>query len=138
MGLKTYNAKQVTVLVSGIPMSGYGDGDFLKITTPEKFTYKSGADGGGTRAKNNDYSAVIELTLMQTSPSNSTLSGMVALGETGADVGPFMVKDNSGFSVHAAQNVWVEKEPVVTYGRQANTLTWTLRTDNLNNLFGGN
>ena len=54
---KTYDADQVSVLINGIELKGYADGEFLRIEQEgADFTDVVGTDGEVTRSKTNDRS----------------------------------------------------------------------------------
>jgi hypothetical protein len=132
----------VQVAFAAIPVQGYADGDFLTITyETDAFSDVAGTDGEVARSKTNDRRATVEIILMSTSPTNDLLSA-VHLADIntpgGAGVGAFLVTDLNGTSLFTAGNAWVQKAPDVTYGREANERTWTLRVDSLVAFTGGN
>ncbi len=136
----TYDPKQVSAIVGGKIMSGFGDGTFIKLTRNEQaWNMKIGVDGEGTRAKSNNKGGKIEITLMNSSSSNDDLSAFAAadeLSNTGAV--PFLLKDNSGRTVATALTAWVQKYPDTEFAKEANTRTWVLETDELDIFIGGN
>lgn len=143
MGLKIYDADQILVNFAGVPVdSGYADGEFLRIEQAEDdFTLVMGTDGSGTRSKSNNRSATITLILMQSSQTNTALSALNNLDlktSGGAGVGPLLIKDKSGTSLYSAAKCWISKAPNVSFDRTATSREWTLMTDNLIRLDGGN
>jgi len=142
MTTRIYDSNQVQVAFAAIPVQGYADGDFLTITyETDAFSDVAGTDGDVARSKTNDRRATVEIILMSTSPTNDLLSA-VHLADIntpgGAGVGAFLVTDLNGTSLFTAGNAWVQKAPDVTYGREANERTWTLRVDSLVAFTGGN
>lgn len=140
MGFKKYNPADVSIIVVGIPISGYADGTFITVERDEDaFTKQIGTDGEVTRSKSNNKTGNATLTLMQTSASNALLSALHALDElSGNGVGPFLMKDNSGNTVHAAQNCWIRKYPTSEWAREAGAREWVIDMDVLNSYEGGN
>lgn len=138
--LKTYDPKQVAVIVGGKIMQGFADGTFVKLERNEQaFNLKVGVDGEGTRAKSNNRSGKITITLMQSSDSNDELSGFAAadeLSNTGAV--PVLVKDASGRTLASAVTAWVQKYADAEFAKEAMTRPWTLETDELVIFEGGN
>ena len=140
MGVKTYSAADVSIIVGGIPITGLADGTFVTIVRDNpSFTSLTGSDGEGARAQSSDKSGTITLTLMQTSASNDELSAIEALDELTRDgVVPVMVKDNSGRTVASAQTAWIEKPADIELGRELSNREWVLKTDNISMNVAGN
>jgi hypothetical protein len=136
----TYDPKQVTVIVGGKIMSGFADGTFVKISRNEQaFNLKVGVDGEGTRAKSNNKSGKVEITLMNSSSSNDDLSGFAAADElSNTGVVPMLVKDASGSTICTAGTSWVQKYPDTEFTKEASTRTWVMETDLLQMFVGGN
>jgi len=143
MGFKTYDASQVTMVFLGLPItSGYADGDFVEVSSNEDdYKMEVGTDGEVTRSATNNRTGTVKLHLMQTSSGNAILStarqaGLIA--KNGADVGPMIVKDNSGASVFLAGKCWIQKPPDSPYGREAQARVWTIAVADLVRYDGGN
>lgn len=138
--MKEYQASQVSITIAGIPISGYADGTFITVERDEdSFTKQVGTDGEVTRSKSNNRTGAITLVLMQTSASNLLLSAWLATDELGgSSIGPFLMKDNSGNSIYAAQNCWARKYPSAEFGREATSREWIIDCDNLVITEGGN
>ena len=142
MTTRIYDANQVQVSFSGVPVQGYADGDFLTITTEsDAFSSKAGTLGDVARSKTNDRRATIEIILMQTSPTNDLFSAIHVAdlnSPGGAGVGAFLVVDLNGTSLYAAGNAWIKRSPDPTFGRESGERTWTLEVDVLQDFTGGN
>lgn len=140
MAVKTYDPKLVSVIVGGKIMSGYADGTFVLVERNEAaFALKVGVDGEGTRAKSNNRSGKITITLMNSSKSNDDLSTFAAADElSNSGAVPVMVKDNSGRSLYACETAWIQKYANGEYAKEANGRTWVLETDALNMFVAGN
>lgn len=142
MTTRIYDSNQVQVAFAGIPVQGYADGDFLTVTwETDSFSDVAGTDGDVSRSKTNDQRATVEIILMNTSPTNDLLSAVWQADLNtpgGAGVGSLLVTDLNGTTLLTAGNAWISKAPDITYGREANERTWTLRVDKLVAFVGGN
>jgi hypothetical protein len=138
--MKTYDPKQVQVVVGGVPIQGYADGTFIRVGRRNvAWEMVTGADGESARAKSNDNSGFIEIELMQTSSSNQHLSNIANADElSNAGVVPIMVKDNSGFSLHVSEQSFIEKKPDAAYAKTNQTRVWRFLCENLQDFHGGN
>jgi hypothetical protein len=140
MSVKTYNPAQVQCIVAGIPISGYADGTFITCGRDnDAFSSGSGSDGEGWRAKSNDRTGTLTLTLLQTSESNDALSALAIADELSGDgVGPLMLKDGSGRTLFAAETCWIAKTADVEFAREVTGREWMIKTDALEVFVGGN
>ena len=131
--LKTYDPKQVSVIVGGFIISGFADGSFVPVArNNDTFTLLVGADGDATRSKSNDKSGTFVITLQQTSASNAVLAGIAAADELGnSGIVPVLIKDNSGNALHTAAQAWIRKYPDADFAKEGGNLEWTLETSNL-------
>lgn len=136
----TYDPKQVSVIVGGKIMSGFADTTFIKASRNEQaFNLKVGVDGEGTRAKSNNLSGKVEITLMQSSSSNDDLSAFAAADElANAGVVPLLINDKSGRTVLQATTAWIQKYADVEFAKETSTRTWILETDQFLIFEGGN
>ena len=142
MSTKNYDPALYTVAIAAVPISkGYADGEFIKIERDsDAFTDVVGTDGEVARAKSHDKRATCTLTLLQTSDGNALLSTLAALDEAadnGAGVGPFLLKDRGGLTLHAAAECWVMKLPDVTLDKGVTARAWKIRIANLVSFEGG-
>lgn len=140
MSVRTYDPKQVSVLIGGVPMSGFADGTFVSIERDEDtFSKVVGSDGVTSRAKTNNRNGTLTLTLAQTSPSNDVLEGIALLDEnSNTGVVPVMVKDNSGRSIHFSALGWVQKHPTAEFGKEVSNREWTVALADYTPFNGGN
>ncbi len=140
MSVKTYDPKAVEIIFAGIPIEGFADGTFITVTRDNpSFNSLVGSDGEGARALTNDKSGTVTLTLLQTSVTNAALSAVINLDEnTGDGVAPLLIKDNSGTTLSSAETAWLEKPADVEYGREIANREWTIKTDSLEIVHGGN
>lgn len=140
MPVLTYDPKEVSVIVGGKIVSGFSDTTFIKASRNEQaFNLKVGVDGEGTRAKTNNQSGKVEITLMQSSQSNDDLSGFAAADElSNSGVVPVVVIDKSGRTVLQATTAWIQKYADVEFAKEVSTRTWILETDQFLIFEGGN
>lgn len=139
-GVKTYDPKNVSVIVGGKIVSGFTDGTFITAErTEDMWNMKVGVDGIGTRAKTNNRSGKYTITLHQSSSSNDDLSAFAAadeLSDTGAV--PVLIKDNSGRSLVTSATAWVKKYPNAEFAKEVSNRVWVLETDEMVIFEGGN
>lgn len=140
MAVKTYDPKQVILIVGGFQITGYAEGTFVNIARREDaFTLHVGSDGEGVRSKSNNRSGTVTFHLLQSSHSNDILSAFAKADElTNAGIFPLMVKDGSGSSLYMAQSAWIKKIADSEFGKEAGAREWGLETDNLEAFVGGN
>lgn len=136
----TYDPKQFSIIVGGKIITGFADGSFIKLERNQQaFMLKMGTDGEGTRAKSNDNSGKITITLMQSSSSNDDLSSYAIADQlNNSGVVPVFLRDGSGRTVASAATAWVQKLPDSEFSNEAQTRAWILETDGLDYFVGGN
>lgn len=140
MPVRTYDPRQVIITIGGVPMSGFADGTFVKVSrVSDSFSKVSGADGIVSRSKTNDFSGSIELTVAQTSPSNDILSAFMISDElTNTGVVPVICKDVSGRTSLFSAFAWIRKPADTEFGKDITNRTWTLDCADLFMGVGGN
>lgn len=138
MAIKTFDIKQVSIIVGTRPMTGLADGTVVTVRRNEDaFTLQIGADGEGVRSKSNNRSGQIELNLQQGSDDNDFLSELAISDEVAnGGVVPILVKDNLGNSLYGAESAWVRKVPDSEFARETGTRTWLFETAQLNVFVG--
>jgi len=137
---KTFDPKNVTIVAGGHIVGGYADGTFVTAErNRDAFSLTVGADGEGARAKSNDKSGRITLTLLQSSASNDVLSGYATAEEFvgGGGQFPIIIKDNSGTTLVEAATAWIVKKPAVEFGNEISDREWIIESDDLDLLVGG-
>ena len=131
----SYSFDKVIVLVGGIPMSGWDEGDdVIQIERRvDAFSMTVGADGDGASSQSLDKSGDILLRFMQTSLSHTFLSAKMALMERGLLVSvPFLMKDRGSLvQVAAAPHCLLKKPAPQSWGTAVNSREWTLIAANL-------
>lgn len=139
MAVRPYNAKQVTVLVSGLPMTNVVEDDFCEVEFNDDFVkLKIGADGEGALSVTNNLSGRFTIRLMSTSESNDLLMGLFAAFQNAKTLFPIMVKDLNGTSLHLGALCWPTKIPKRTYAQEAGAVEWVFETQELISFVGSN
>lgn len=136
----TYDPKQVCFIVGSAIMAGYTDGTFIHVERNEDmWATKIGCDGVGTRAKSNNKSAKITLTLHQSSASNDVLSALAAADElANTGVVPYLLRDASGRTLSSSLSCWVTKYAPVDFGKEVTDRAWVIETNSADLFVGGN
>jgi len=137
----TYDARNVHVIVGGVPMSGFADETFVSIAAENDLYEKSvGADGDVSRSRRNDDTGVLTLTLKQTSQSNDVLSALLAADRAGNGglVDVLVQESGSGRTIVFAQAAWIKRYPNLVYGPNVENREWQIDLAGLNYFIGGN
>lgn len=142
--LKTYDPDNILVVVTApakppFTLSGFADGTYVKVTrATDAYTKVVGVDGSVTRIKSNDKSGEIEITLAQTSPSNTSLALLATADElANAGVCNVSITDLDGLSLYGSTQAWVKKQPDAEYGKDMTNRVWVLECAKLNMLTNG-
>jgi hypothetical protein len=139
MALRTFDPKEVSVIVGEFIIAGFSEDQITVVRDNPAWEMVVGAGGEGTRVKSNDKSGTITITLQQASPSNDNLSSLALLDElSNTGLRPFFLKDNLGTTVYSAATVYVEQIPEAAFGKTQNDRVWTLKTDSLIQFLGSN
>jgi len=123
--MATHNAKDRKVIVNGIPVTGFADGD-----DAISFVYDSdlvadtvGVTGEGAFSESNDRRGTLKLKLLATSMFNDVLSG---LANGNIEFAAAMV-DARGTSVGAGAACRVQKLPDQNVGSAVGVREWNIR-----------
>ena len=135
--LKTYDPAKVSVIVGGHIVQGFADGEFVSAArNNDTFSRVGGADGEQTRAKSNDRSGTITITLMQSSNSNGVLQGFASADEvSNGGLVPVLIKDSNGNELVIATKAWVQKPSDRGFGKENTDRQWVFETGEL--IFAG-
>ena len=137
--LFTYDPKDIILIVGGIAISGFADGEMVSAErTNDSFAMVSGTDGDVSRSKSNDKTGTITVTHQQTSPSNDVLSGFAQLDEESNDgVVPVLIKDLNGTSLYFSEHAWVKKPAAAGHAKEISPREWLLDCAKLEAFVGG-
>lgn len=135
-----FDPKNISIVIGGQLAHGLADGTFLTVERNEQaYNLKIGSDGEGTRAKSNNKSGKITLTLMQSSSYNDYLTGLTIADESSnTGVVPVLIKDNLGTTLITALTAWVQKFPNMEDAHEVSHRVWVLESDEINMFVGGN
>lgn len=125
MNKTVYDPKEVHVIVGGIPMTGFGDGDKVVAEPVTKENYKShcGVDGDVTFTKTNDDRANITIRLKQSSPSNIVLEGLMR-SPTLFPVS--IINKRGGAYTGGAAECLISEKPSVKFGAEEQVKEWKI------------
>ena len=139
---RVYNPARVLAIVGVVPLQGFGEDTFISIEPmSDSMTSKSGVDGEVSRSIGTDGRHLVTITLMQTSPSNDVLSGLVQVDRLtcGGASFPFKLEDLCGRTLFFAGTAWVKRRPNITFGREVSEREWQIETGTPTiNIIGGN
>ena len=137
--VRTYDPKLYSLVIGGVPVSGYADGTFFKATRhSDNFTKNVGTGGEVARAHQHDRSGDFTFTLQRTSLYNDVLSTLTKSDEeANTGVVPILVKDNVGATVCGASAAWVKKWPDEELGKDVNNREWVFEVENFETFKGG-
>ena len=120
-----YDPKQVRLIVNGLDVTGFSDGDKIKIEPVTKEDVKSfcGVDGDVTLSKVNDDRHTVTFTLKEESPSNKAIDALRKLPTSFV----VMVKNMSdGKFIGSSAGCVVSEKPAVTFGADPSKREWKL------------
>ena len=140
MGVKTYDPKKVIITFGGVPITGFADGTFIQVTQDaDSWAKKVGADGEVVRAKSNDNTHTVTITLQQSSGSKDYLSTCLNLDKlTNKGMLPLVITDLNGTTLESWLQAWVSKDPDWEYAKEATDRAWVLMTGQAaTTLYGG-
>lgn len=139
---RNYDPGRVTLVVSGVQITGFAEGTFIKVSrmTPS-FSSKVGAGGEVVRTRSRDKRIKIEITLLPSSPANDFMSELVATDEQVAGgvgaVGSFMLKELNGTTVATSSETWVTQPADLEFAVDPSNRTWVLEGADGKMLVGG-
>lgn len=121
--MKTYDPKDVNVIVNGIVLTGFAEGTFISAEKEEEsYTTYVGAKGEVARSKNANPLGKITVTLKATSPSNAYLNNLAY----SKGVFPVLVVDqNTGNTTVGGTECWLEKPPAMEWGKEISEMEYT-------------
>jgi len=127
--MKYYDPKKVQLIIAGLTITGFAEGDKIKIEPVTKDDMKSfaGIDGDVTYAKVNDDRYNVTFTLSEESPSNKILDAMRKV-PTGV---PVMIKNTSaGKYLGGGTDCRIMEKPSITFGPDSPKREWKVLVPN--------
>lgn len=129
--MSTYDPKLIQASFNGVILADFAEGTMIKVTQEgDHFEAKQGGAGATEWVNKNMNIYTVEFTLLQTSPINATLSGLLASDKASNDgTGPFLVKDNGtvATSLVSLPEARIVKAPDAEYADSTTGRTWTLK-----------
>lgn len=128
--IKTYNCKEVIMVVGPHMISGYAEDSFVTLEpNGEGITKVVGCDGEVARALDPDDTYKVRISLLQTSDSNEYLQSLLDYDlSTGNGIVPLIIKDLRGGTILQAEQAWIVRAPGRVYGRANQNREWELDT----------
>ena len=128
--LGSYSPNDINVIVAGVPVSGFGDGDFVSAEfSSDAAVLKEGADGSPAISyKRGLRGGQVTITLLQTSLSNNYLSGLLFAQKSAAGASttiPLAIINSQGGQTVTMPRAAFMKEPTVTFGPEVSTVEYT-------------
>lgn len=139
----TYDPSKLTVIVGGVIVTGFTDGDFITAKRDEDLYMKRvGADGHVARARNGNKSGTIEIKLLQSSPAVNELAALVALDNFLFDgdilIPISIVNPGDGNELVAATQAWLKTPPEMVFGKEVGERSFVFDCADLKLSLGGN
>jgi hypothetical protein len=136
----TVDHKQMHVIFGGHRVDGRSKGVYVSVAYRADATAANvGVDGEGFFVDNDDLSATVTVTLLQSSASNDVFSAaLLANRETpGGIAAPLVCNEANGRTTYAAARAKVVKMADSTWSDGGEMRTWTLVTTRLEGFVGG-
>lgn len=143
-GYKEYDSSNVTLVVCAIPIVDGKADPFVKVTPRgPAFEDDISVDGEVSRYHTHERRADVEVTLKRSSAHNQQLAAIHAADRAssgGAGVGVFLLKDNNGATIYAADKCWIASLPDWEFGKGIADVTWkfTIVLNPIGAIPGGN
>jgi len=138
--MQEYSFLNTLLLVNGVPITGFDEGDDTIILDRinDSAAHKIGTDGEMTLSISADRSGTVVFRLMQSSDSNSFLSGLISAQENGAFVPIFVqFKDIKGNDLGSGTQGYIPRPATMTRGENANGQEWGITVERLDLLHLG-
>jgi len=136
MPTKTYNPKRVVFNVASQQITGFSDQDMINVQLDEDlFTKYIGVDATISRTQNPSTTGFFEVSLAQTSPSNTFLSQLAQADRASGDGSatfPVALRDESSEgTVLLGTNCWVTAMPDAAFGKEIGSNVWKLDAETI-------
>ena len=122
--MKTYDTRDVSVVVDGTVLTGFAEGTFVEASKDEdNYEAYVGAQGEVSRSRNANPMGSINVTLKSTSPSNALLNTLAKSNRTFA---ARVVDRNTGNATAGGAVCWVQKPTGLEWGDEVSEREWTI------------
>lgn len=138
--MKEYSFLDTLLLVNGVEINGFDEGDDVISLDRlnDSAAHKIGTDGEMTVSISADRSGTCTFRLMQSSDSNTYLSGLITAQENGAFIPIFLqFKDTRGLDIGSGTQGYINRPATMTRGTNANSQEWIITVERLDMLHGG-
>lgn len=127
-GFGEHDAKRFAITMCGIILSGFGKDSVITIEpNADHRSSTTGADGYTVSSKLNDESAVVTVTLLETTAAHRSLLALYNLDRTspgGAGIGAFEMRDLINGDVDSSHKAWIMRRPDRKVGPEAAEYEW--------------
>jgi hypothetical protein len=126
--LAVYDSNAVDLILGVIPILDGRAEEFVTLEAAEEaYVTVVGADGKVTRCATNNrlYNGMIKL--LGASEENQKLTALYHLDRNaanGAGIGAFLLKDNNGATLIAAEQCWITNLPAKAFGKTLADVEW--------------
>lgn len=136
--VNTYNPSDVYLIIAGHICTGWNEISIEKSTPNFKFV--KGIRGKNTRVQDLDTSAIINITLLQTSQTNDLLSEIHRLDiEEGTGRIELSIVDKSGTTAINSIEAYIENYPPKSFKDEFEPVSWSIQCQSTNDyIIGGN
>lgn len=137
--MQTYDPAKLVIVFGGFPISGYAEGTFVNVARDaDAFSKNVGSGGSVARAKSNNKSGSVTITLQQTSLSNDYLSGVAIADDIGGTgILPLIVKDLEGTTLYESAHAWIRKVADGDFSNEIEGREWVIDCEVLEMVTGG-
>lgn len=130
--MKQYSAANNILLVNGIEITGFDEGDDVikGERTKDSASDKVGVDGEMSVSYTQDKSGMVTIRLMSTSDSNGFLMAIVNAAENGAFVPVnVMFKNTNNGEVLGGSQGYIKRPPNISRGENVTAQEWQIKVE---------
>lgn len=135
--VETYSPGEVSLIIALLyEAQGFSPNSIISLSKDENyFTTQKGSTGGVERTAIADNTYTLEISLAQTSSTNSVLNALATVDSLSkSGIFPIFAKDSSGQSLFLASSCWIESPATASYTGSIETRTWTIKCSDV--IFG--
>ena len=138
--LATFDPKSLIVIFGARPLTSFAEGTFLTISrNDDMFKEYIGSSGEQAWSKSNNRSALVKLTLIQTSDDNDYLSSVAIMDEvTNNGILPLIIHDLLGTSGYFSKWAYAKRIADASYSKEIQGREWNIFCASMNMFDGGN
>lgn len=132
--MKSFNFNNVIMLVQGVELTGWPEGDDAIICerNNDTGTHSVGVDGSMTFNQSNDRSGEIRFKLKQNSSSNGLMTGLISSQENGAFLPVFVqIKNTQGGELISGTQGYIKRPATMQFGAELGDNEWAIVVERL-------